>query len=137
MDIMQIATQLLTQQFKDKVSADNVKTALSGLMGDGKGGLDISGIVSKLSSSGNMAGMMSSWLGDGDNDNIEADQITEVFGADKITSFAKNLGVDEKSASSGLAAVLPNLIDKSSSGGNLLSGVGDIGGALNMAKKLF
>ena len=33
--------------------------------------------------------------------------------------------------------MLPQLIDKSSSGGDLLDAVGGVGGALNMAKGLF
>ena len=61
MDLMQTAIQLLTEQFKGQVSADNAKSALSGLMGDGSGGINISDIVSKMSGSGNMAGMVSSY----------------------------------------------------------------------------
>jgi uncharacterized protein YidB (DUF937 family) len=137
MDLMQIATQLLTQQFKDKVSPENAKSALSGLMGDGKGGINITDIISKMSGSGNMASMVGSWLGDGGNDGIQPAQILEIFGGDKIATFSKALGIGEEDASSGLANVIPDLIDKSSSGGNLLSSMGGLGGAMNMAKKHF
>ena len=137
MDLMKIATQLLTEQFKGKVSADKAGSALSTLMGDGDGGINIADIVSKMSGSGNLAGMVGSWLGDGGNDSMQPSQLVEVFGGDKISSFAKTIGVDQESATSGLAGMLPKLIDKSSSGGDLLSSVGGLGGAMNMAKKLF
>ena len=61
----------------------------------------------------------------------------EMFGGDKLANFANQLGLDQDSANNGLSEMLPNLVDKSSSGGNLLESVGGLGGALDMAKKLF
>ena len=55
----------------------------------------------------------------------------------KISQAAAELGTDEGSLLNGLSQALPQMIDKSSSGGSLLDAVGGLDGALNMAKKLF
>lgn len=136
MSILDMATQLLSKQLGGNISADSAKSALQGLIGGSGNDLDISGLVSKLSG-GNLAGIVGSWLGDGANQGIDVSQLTDIFGTDKLGTFAQKLGVDEASAANGLSNILPELIDKSSSGGELLSSVGGLGGALNLAKKLF
>lgn len=137
MDIMKIATDLLVKQFGGKVSEGNALQALSGLMGNGEGGLDISGIIGQMNQSGGLASLAKSWLGDGANSAINPAQIMDIFGQEKISRFSETLAVGTEEATSGLSNVLPSLIDKSSSGGNLLESAGGLGGALNMAKKLF
>ena len=138
MDIMSIAQQLISQKLGDSVSADSIQGAIQGLLGDGgNGGLDISSLVSNLSQNGGLGDMVSSWLGDGENMPIDASTISNLFGNDKIADFASKLGVDSNSASSLLSDVVPNMIDQSSSGGNILDSVGGLDGALNLAKKFF
>lgn len=137
MDLMAIGAQLLAQKMGGNVSSDNAQSALSGLIGDGKGGLDLGSIVSKMSSGGALSGLVGSWLGDGENAGIDASQIMDIFGGDKISSFAQNLGVDQDQATTGLADVLPQIMDKGSSGGNLLDSVGGLGGLAGLAKKFF
>ena len=136
MDVMKLATQLLTEQLGGDASNSSAETALSGLLGDGQGGLDIGSIVSSLGGSG-LAGLVGTWLGDGDNQGIDIAQLVELFGGDKLATFAQSLGVGQDQASHGLAGMLPKLIDQNSKGGDLLSSVGGLGGALDMAKKLF
>jgi uncharacterized protein YidB (DUF937 family) len=60
-----------------------------------------------------------------------------MFGGDKLSSFAGILGIDQDAATKALGAVLPKLIDMSSSGGSLLDSAGGLGGAIDMAKKFF
>ena len=45
--------------------------------------------------------------------------------------------VDEGGAADALSNFLPGLLDKASSGGNLLDKVGGLGGLAGMAKKFF
>lgn len=137
MDIAKLATQLITEQFQGKVSEQNASSAISGLLGGDGGGLDIGSLVSKMASGGGLGDLVGSWLGDGENKGINASQLLEMFGGDKISQFSNALGVNQEEATTGLSEVLPKLVDKSSSGGNLLEGIGGIGGALNMAKKFF
>lgn len=137
MDLMKLGSELLAKQLGGGVSEQNAGNALQGLLGDSGGGLDIAGLVSKFASSGSLGDVVGSWLGDGDNKGIDTSQLLEMFGGDKLSAFAGALGVDQESATQGLGDVLPNLIDKSSSGGSMLESVGGLSGALNMAKKLF
>lgn len=136
MDIMKLATQLITQQFQGKTNASEsqVQSALTGLLG---GNFNIAELVSKFSANGGLASQLQSWLGDGGNQGISTSNIMDVFGGDKVDQFASQLGVSGEEAAGGLADVVPQLIDKSSSGGNLLESVGGIGGAMNLAKGLF
>jgi len=117
---------------------DSLTSALSGLTGGNSdnGGLDLGGILSKMQSGG-MADMAQSWLGDGDNAPMEESNVTDMFGADKISEFASKLGMSESEAIGGLRDAMPEMVNNASSGGSLLDSIGGIGGALNMAKGLF
>ena len=68
---------------------------------------------------------------------LAADQVKKVFDTSALSEFASKLGLDDDGAAETIAETLPEMVDKSSSGGSLLDAVGGIGGALNMAKKLF
>ena len=112
-------------------------SALSGLAGsNSSSGLDIGSLLGKMQG-GDMVGMVTSWLGDGDNQEVSSVQITEIFGADKISEFANQLGLSEDEAIGGLRDTLPNMVDKASSGGSILDSIGGISGAIGMASKIF
>lgn len=138
-DIVQIAAQLFQSKLDkegDGIDIGDIGSAISGLMSDGSGNLDIGSIVSNLDG-GDLMSMAASWLGDGDNDPIAPEQVKDIFGGDKISEFASKLGLDEGSALSGLSSALPAVVDKSSSGGSLLDAVGGVSGAIGLASKLF
>jgi len=113
-------------------------SALSSLTdgNDDNGGFDIGSILGKMQDGG-MTDIAQSWLGDGDNQPMEDSHITEIFGADKISDFASQLGMSESEAIGGLRDAMPQMVDNASSGGSLLDSIGGIGGALSMASKLF
>ena len=138
MDLMKIGTQLLASKLGGNVTdgEDGIMGALSGLLGDSEGNLDIGNIVSQMSSGG-LTSMLGSWLGDGDNDSISIDQIKDMFGSDKISAFASSLGVSEDEASESLADAVPQMVDQASSGGSLLDSIGGVSGAIDLAKKFF
>ncbi len=118
-----------------------ITSALSGLLGGSDGNIDIAGLVSNLSSSGGLSSIVGSWLGTGDNESISADSITDLFGADKISAFASNLGLSEDSAKGALADAVPNMINEATSDGlsldSLLENVGGAEGAMAMLGKMF
>lgn len=134
MDILQIGADLLSDKLGLSVDKATIQQALSSLMGDGKGGIDLQGLVGKLSSSGNLGSMVSSWLGDGGNLPISAEDVSGLFGQDKINEFAGKIGSDAGTAAGGLADMLPQLIDQVSSGGDLLKSAGGVDGLLGAAK---
>ena len=142
MDIMSIAQQLISQKLGNNVSSELVASALQGLLGgqsssSNSGGFDMGSLLSVMNNSGALGDVVGSWLGDGDNTPIDNNTVSELFSSDQIAGFASKLGLNHDNASSVLADVIPNMVDKSSSGGSLLDSVGGIEGAFNIAKKFF
>ena len=137
MDIMKLGASLLMSKLGGSDgSMDGIASALGGLLTDNDGNLDLGNIVSGLQEKG-LGSVVESWLGDGDNEAISADSVKELFGSEKISAMAAQLNTDEGSVLDGLSEALPQIVDKSSSGGSLLDSIGGIDGVLNMAKKLF
>ena len=93
----------------------SISSALGSLLQDSNGGLDITSLISGLSSNG-LGDIVNSWLGNGENSPIDADQINQLLGSEKISAFAQQLGLSSQSASQALADALPNIIDKATSG---------------------
>ena len=138
-DILKIGAQVFqsnTDSSTDGLDLGDISSALSGLLGGSRGGIDLSGIVSRLQEGG-LASIAASWLGDGANDGISADQVKDLLGQEKIDAFSTQLGVSQENALNGLAAALPSVIDKSSSGGSILDSLGGMGDLAGLAGKLF
>ncbi|MFT4725691.1 MAG: hypothetical protein ACI9UN_000186 [Granulosicoccus sp.] len=131
MDFMKMGQELLGDKMGD---LGGVMEALSGLT-SGEG-LDIAGIAEKLKEGG-LGDQVTSWLGDGDNSPVSADQLTNAFGSDKISEMASKLGLDTGSAAETLSQVMPSLMDKLSSGGSLLDSLSAGGDPMDIAKSLF
>lgn len=131
MDIKQIAIGMLAQKLGGNNPA--MGNVIGSLIGGGNS-MDIGGLVSGLKSKG-LGDVAESWLGDGANKAISADQLKDVLGADKISAAAAELGTDEGSLLDSLKDAVPQMVDKSSSGGSLLDSVGGVGGLASMAKK--
>ncbi|MEQ8659439.1 MAG: YidB family protein, partial [Gammaproteobacteria bacterium] len=118
------------------LDAGALREALAGLLGGDGGQVDIGAILGKLQGGG-LAGLASSWLGDGANASLAPAQVLEMFGVDKVETFAATAGIDGARAGKTLAAMLPELVDRCSSGGQLLEAVGGAGGLLGAATRLF
>ena len=139
MDLLQIGAQLLQSKLGSNIQTDDIASALSGLLGGDN--FDLGSLVSQLQGNGGLASMVASWLGDGENTAMSGSQVMDIFGQDKVSEFASKLNIDEGTASNGLADMLPQLIDKASSGGSMIeSAMDSMGGAdglMGMAGKLF
>ena len=131
MDLLKMGQELLGDKMGDM---GGVMDALSGLT-EGNG-LDLAGITDKLKEGG-LGDQLSSWLGDGENASVSAEQITNALGADKISEMASRLGVDAGSAAEKLSQAMPSLVDKFSSGGNLLESVTGGNDPMDLIKVLF
>ena len=124
------------------LDSDAITGALGNLLGGGsEGGLDLSSLVSGLSENG-LGGIVSSWLGSGENEPISMDSITDLLGADKVSEFASSLGLSEESAKGALADALPSVVDKATEGEgsiveDMLSQIGGAEGAMGMLGKMF
>ena len=54
MDIVKIGAQLLSDKLGLQLDSSTVESALSGLLGDGQGGIDLAGLAGKMASSGEL-----------------------------------------------------------------------------------
>jgi len=95
--------------------------AISGLRGKalagvatsllGQGGTGLTGLLEKFDQGG-LGQVVQSWVGKGSNQALSGEQAKQILGADAITGIAKDLGTSEDQASSKVAKVLPQLVDK-------------------------
>lgn len=74
-----------------------------------EGGLQ--GLLAKLQAGG-LAEQAASWVGDGQNLPVGADQLRQVMGGDLLSQLAGQLGMSPEQASEGLASYLPTVVDK-------------------------
>lgn len=92
----------------------------------GLGGLG--GLLSKFNQSGH-GSKAQSWVSTGANEPISPDEVEQALGTDQVAKLAADAGVSHDEAKSGLAAMLPGLVDKLTPGGNLPD-AGQIGGLI-------
>jgi uncharacterized protein YidB (DUF937 family) len=116
--------------FFDEVAGGLLKNVFSGQ--DSQGGmLESIMAILKSSESGGAEGLlntfkekglgevMSSWIGTGENLPISSEQIQQVLGNDQVKQIAEKLGVSPDDASSGLAEMLPQIVDQLTPDGSL------------------
>lgn len=153
-DIINMGTEMFKEKLGDQAAdldSSSITDALSGLVGE-EGGLDLGSIISNFTSGeegGGLGSIVSSWLGNGENASIDGSQLTELLGNENISAFAQKLGIDTDTALSGLTDAIPNIVDKSSEGGSLISSMlgnvmdsvnesaGGASGIMGMIGKLF
>lgn len=93
-----------------------------GGLGRGLGGLGalggLAGILSLLSQRG-FGGQVNSWVGTGPNEPLSPDVLGDVFDRQQIAEIASQAGVSEDEARSGLAELLPQVVDDLTPDGQL------------------
>ena len=83
---------------------------------------DLAGLVAALEKGG-LGPQVQSWLGNGQNMPITADQLKAVLGNSQVQEFARHLGLPVDATLNLLAQYLPQLVDKASPNGTLRSHV--------------
>ena len=78
---------------------------------------------------------MASWIGTGENLPISAQQLQSVLGNEQVRAIAQKLGISGDAAASGLASVLPQVIDKLTPTGTVPES-GALGQAIDLLKGL-
>ena len=137
MDFKDLAAQIVMNKIGGANNSAAAGSALDELV-DGDKSFDLGDIVGKFTSSGgDLASKARSWLGDGGNESISASQVQDAIGLDKIEAFARKLGIGTEEASGKLSEIMPELIDKSSTGGSLLDSIGGARGLGGLASKFF
>ena len=101
------------------------------------GGIDVgglSGIVDAFQKGG-LGHIADSWVGPGENLPVNADQLSQVLGSDKIGAIASQLGMSHGDVSDGLAKILPDLINHVTPNGQIPGNHSMIEDALSMLMK--
>ncbi len=108
----------------DEVAGGLLKKVLSG-QGDQQGGMlevimgllkgsefgGLQGLANTFNEKG-LGDIISSWIGKGENLPISPEQIQQIFGSGQVQQIAEKLGVSPDEASSGLAQMLPQMVDR-------------------------
>ncbi len=133
MDLMGMASDFLKGNATE--GGADIMGALSQLIGEGDT-LNLESLLESMGGASGLGDIAASWLGNGENLPISADQVSALFGSEKLSSFASSLGVDTDSAIEKITQVLPNLVDSSSPDGTLVS-MDSIDDVMNLAKRFF
>jgi uncharacterized protein YidB (DUF937 family) len=75
-------------------------------------------LLQRLNDSG-LNDQLASWIGTGENQPVSGDQIKDALGEDQVQQIAQQAGMDAGHASTGLAQLLPQIIDKLTPDGNV------------------
>ncbi len=100
-------------------------SAIGGLLQNHEGGLG--GLLGQLEQSG-LGNIASSWVSNGENLPISADQIQTALSSPMIAQFAEKLGVDPQQAAGQIAELLPQVVNHLTPNGQVPEG--GLGGIL-------
>jgi len=92
----------------------------------------ISGLVQSFHQNG-LGGIVSSWIGTGQNQPISGDQVESALGNSQVANLAAKAGISPDQAKAALSQILPQLVDKLSPNGQLPQG-GMLEAAMGMLK---
>lgn len=70
----------------------------------------LAGLLQQFQNAG-LGDAAASWVGTGQNAQIDGSQLSSALGSDTVAEIANQLGVPHHEAANGLAALLPQLID--------------------------
>ena len=105
----------LGAQKQDSVSQNDLLGGVMNLINNAGG---LQGILQQLQASG-IADQVASWIGTGENAPVSGNQIADALGADKVGQIAQHAGIEPEHAATGLAQLLPQIIDKLTPGGQV------------------
>jgi uncharacterized protein YidB (DUF937 family) len=140
-DLFKIGAEIIQGNSDDTTSGLDIAdiiNALENLLSNGNGSIDLAGILTSLSKNG-LGEIVGSWLGNGSNKSISSEQTIDLLGSDKITAFATELGLADKSAAYALSEAVPPMVDRATSGeGSILDEMmGGSTDSMEMLSKMF
>ena len=102
----------------------NLASKELGNIGGGKGALVMAIVQMLQNRQGGIQGLLQafqqqgmgeaaqSWIGTGQNQQVSPDQVNQALGPDQVKQVAQQAGVSHEEASSGIASLLPQIVDK-------------------------
>lgn len=92
----------------------------------------LGGLLAKFEQAG-LGDIVNSWIGNGANQPISAEQLSGVLGSDMMAKVAGPLGLDASQLSGQLSNLLPGLVDKLTPTGSApVAGLGDSGDLMGL-----
>ncbi len=113
----EVAGGLLKQVFSSQDNQSGMLESIMGILRSSESG-GAEGLLNTFNENG-LGDVMSSWIGKGENLPISPEQIQQVLGSDQVQQIAEKLGISTDEASSGLAEMLPKIVDKLTPEGSL------------------
>jgi len=113
----EVAGGLLKQVFSSQDAQGGMLEAVTGLLKSSESG-GVEGLLNAFNEKG-LGEVVSSWIGNGENLPISAEQIQHVLGSGQVHQIAEKLGISPDEASSGLAEMLPKMVDRLTPDGSL------------------
>ena len=95
----------------------------------------ISGLVQQFHDKG-LGGLVTSWVGTGQNLPISADQLQHVLGSEQVKELAAKAGISPDAVTSHLSQLLPGLIDKLTPNGQVPQSSSILEEGMGMLKNL-
>ncbi len=108
--LMGLAESLLGGSAQDQGNSGVAAALLPEILGwvQQQGG--VSNAVSALTSSG-LGEQAQSWISNGDNQQMATQQVAQLLGSDQVTQLAAKIGVSPEQIQSGVATLLPQVIN--------------------------
>lgn len=119
----------ISDQFKGPIFQE-----MMDLVKNQEGGL--TGLVSKLKNSG-LGEQVSSWIGTGENKNVEPGKLSSALGGNFIQSIASKLGISHEEAENKVADAMPQMVDKLTPNGQVEEGENVLSKGWSSIKSMF
>ena len=120
MGFLDEVTKVVGDKFLGGASQGGLMELVLGLINNPQTG-GLGGLVEMFKSKG-LGDAVSSWISTGENQPVSNDQITSALGSNTIQEISQKLGISGTDASNGLAALLPQFIDKLTPDGSIPEG---------------
>lgn len=120
MGFLDEVTKVVGDKFLGGASQGGLMELVLGLINNPQTG-GLGGLVEMFKSKG-LGDAVSSWISTGENQPVSNDQITSALGSNTIQEISQKLGISGTDASNGLAALLPQIIDKLTPDGSIPEG---------------
>lgn len=95
-----------------------IQSALKMFMGNQGGQANLNGFLDQMKGAG-LGDAVDSWVGTGDNVNVDAKQITQALGPEKVHELAQQAGMSDEDAAKDLSQYLPQVVNEMTPKGKL------------------
>ena len=128
---------------------NNLASSALGNIGGGKGALVMAIVQMVQNQPGGVQGLLQSfqqqglgnavqsWISNGENQSVSPEQVTQALGHDQVQQVADQAGISHEEASSGIASLLPQIVDKLTPNGEMPQSNNLMGEGLQLLKGHF